>query len=167
LKIFSSLFQIFVLAGDARPFIQLMEEVASVEQFYHDQMNQTNETNVRPGDVGNTTEGRALVTDFKEKTGDQDGWVFPADVVNISSSASSPDTTTTTTTSSTTTTTTAPPMTPAYRWTSPRILDGHPNRIPTRVPVPWEKEANLLNVVMTLMTLFIFKLKDFLFFLEI
>ena len=141
-----------------------MEEVtaADVEQLYHDQMNQTDMVS---GDVGNTTEGRALVTDFEEKTGDQDGWVFPAEVVNIPSSTSSPDTTTTTT-SSTTTTTTAPSTTPAYRWTSPRILDGHPNRIPTRVPVPWEKEANLLNVVMTLMTLFIFKLKDFLFFLE-
>jgi hypothetical protein len=151
-------YQIFVLAGDARPFIQPIEEVAAVdvEQFYHDQMNQTNEL---PGDIGNTTEGRILVTDFEEKTGDQDGWVFPADVVNIPASTLSPDTTTTTTTSSTTTTTTAPSTTPAYRWTSARILEGHPNRIPTRVPVPWEKEANLLNVVMTLMILFVSKLK--------
>ena len=135
-----------------------MEEMtaASVEQLYPDQMNQTN---MASGDVGNTTEGRALVTDFEEKTGDQDGWVFPADVVNIPASTLPPDTTTTTTTSSTTTTTTAPSTTPAYRWTSPRILEGHPNRIPTRVPVPWEKEANLLNVVMTLMILFVSKLK--------
>ena len=164
MKIFSSLFQIFVLAGDARPFIQPMEEVtaADVEQLYHDQMNQTDMVS---GDVGNTTEGRALVTDFEEKTGDQDGWVFPAEVVNIPSSTSSPDTTTTTT-SSTTTTTTAPLTTPAYRWTSPRILDGHPNRIPTRVPISWEKEANLLNVVMTLMILLVFELKYFLLFLE-
>ena len=159
MKIFSSLFQIFVLAGDARPFIQPMT-AANVEQFYHDQMNQTNKL---PGDVGNTTEGRILVTDFEEKTGDQDGWVFPAEVVNIPSSTSSPDTTTTTT-SSTTTTTTAPLTTPAYRWTSPRILDGHPNRIPTRVPISWEKEANLLNVVITLMILLVFELKYFLFF---
>ena len=157
MKIFLFLFQIFVLAGDARPFIQPMEEVtaADVEQFYHDQMNQTDMVS---GDVGNTTEGRALVTDFEEKTGDQDGWVFPADVVNIPSSTSSPDTTTTTTT--------APLTTPAYRWTSPRILDGHPNRIPTRVPISWEKEANLLNVVMILMILLVFELKYFLLFLE-
>jgi hypothetical protein len=150
-------YQIFVLAGDARPFIQPIEEVAAVdvEQFYHDQMNQTNEL---PGDVGNTTEG-ILVTDFEEKTGDQDGWVFPSEVVNIPSSTSSPDTTTTTTT-------TAPLTTPAYRWTSPRILDGHPNRIPTRVPISWEKEANLLNVVMTLMILLVFELTCFLLFLE-
>ena len=163
MKIFSSLFQIFVLAGDARPFIQPMEEVtaADAEQFYPDQMNQTS---MASGDVGNTTEGRALVTDLEEKTGDQDGLVFPADVVSIPSSTSFPDTTTTTTTPSTTTTTTAPSTTPAYRWTSPRILDGHPNRIPTRVPISWEKEANLLNVVITLMILLVFELKYFLFF---
>jgi hypothetical protein len=34
------------------------------------------------------------------------------------------------------------------------------------VPISWEKEANLLNVVMILMILLVFELKYFLLFLE-